>query len=374
MSEASAELHCHESEELDSIASDDEESQQAAFSQANPDAPVREVRLELGMEFENLDHFKKAVKKFNINIGRIIFFSRVDSTRCKAICYDESCPWQIYCAKWSYPLSFQVKTFVNEHTCSRVNKNKSADDKWVVEELEKKIRDHPDMTQRQSQDFFKKEYDVIVNERKIYRAMMKAKELIEGSEIAQYAVLRDYANEIMRTNPGSTVRIRLDGTFLKGYYPDQLLTAIGHDANNHIYPISYAVVECECKDSWEWFLELLQEDLGDAAINVINFMSDMQKLLSFIGYNHIVALLFSTRASSLLCMRTLENSRGDIELNMAMWRCAKATTSQEFNAVLDRIKRVNPHTWEYPNRILPSQWSRSSFSEYPKSDNYTNNN
>ncbi|RYR25264.1 hypothetical protein Ahy_B02g058940 [Arachis hypogaea] len=317
----SAGMHCYESEELDSIASDDEDSQQAAFPQANPDAPVREVRLEVGMEFENLEHFKKAVRKFNINLGRSIFFPRIDSTRCKAICYDEDCPWQIYCAKRSFPLSFQVKTFVNEHTCSRVNKNKSADGKWVVEELEDKIRDHPDMTQRQAHDFFKKEFDVIVNERKIYRAMVKAKELIEGSEIAQYALLRDYANEIIRTNPGSTVRIStdyvegtgykfkriyiclegckkgfsvgcrpfigLDGTFLKGYYPGQLLTAIGHDANNHIYPIAYAMVECECKDSWKWFLELLQQDLGDAAINGINFMSDMQKVMVSILIVHV---------------------------------------------------------------------------------------
>ncbi|RYR02116.1 hypothetical protein Ahy_B06g080945 [Arachis hypogaea] len=74
-------MHCYESEELDSVASDDEDSQQAAFPQANPDAPVRKIRLELGMEFENLDHFKKAVKKFNINIGRNIFFPIVDSTR-----------------------------------------------------------------------------------------------------------------------------------------------------------------------------------------------------------------------------------------------------------------------------------------------------
>ncbi|RYQ97569.1 hypothetical protein Ahy_B08g093647 [Arachis hypogaea] len=81
MSEASAGMHCYESEELDSVASDDEDSEQAAFPQANPDAPVREVRLELGMEFENLDHFKKAVRKFNINLGRSVFFPRVDSTR-----------------------------------------------------------------------------------------------------------------------------------------------------------------------------------------------------------------------------------------------------------------------------------------------------
>ncbi|RYR25915.1 hypothetical protein Ahy_B02g059950 [Arachis hypogaea] len=44
MSEASAGMHCYESEELDSVASDDEDSQQATFPQANPNAPVREVR------------------------------------------------------------------------------------------------------------------------------------------------------------------------------------------------------------------------------------------------------------------------------------------------------------------------------------------
>ncbi|RYQ94425.1 hypothetical protein Ahy_B08g089331 [Arachis hypogaea] len=81
MAGPSAGMHCYESEELDSVASDDEDSQQAAFPQANPDAPVREVRLEVGMEFENLEHFKKAVRKFNINLGRSIFFPRVDSTR-----------------------------------------------------------------------------------------------------------------------------------------------------------------------------------------------------------------------------------------------------------------------------------------------------
>ncbi|KAL4390820.1 hypothetical protein AHAS_Ahas03G0183300 [Arachis hypogaea] len=72
--------------------------------------------------------------------------------------------------------------------------------------------------------------------------------------------------------------IGLDGTFIRGYYGGQLLTAIGHDANNHIYPIAYAVVESENKESWKWFLEILQEDVGDFQANGFNFMSDMQKV------------------------------------------------------------------------------------------------
>ncbi|RYQ90308.1 hypothetical protein Ahy_B09g096465 isoform A [Arachis hypogaea] len=202
--------------------------------------------------------------------------------------------------------------------------------------------------------------------------MKKAKEWIEGSEIAQYARLRDYGNQILKTNPGSTVRIQtnpmpdsnpvflriyvcfeackkgfvggcrpfigLDGTFIRGYYGGQLLTAIGQDANNHIYPIAYAVVESENKDSWKWFLEILKEDVGDFQANGFNFMSDMQKL------------------------------------KMCMWSCAKATTTQDFNAAMERLKSINAGAWEYLHKISPKQWSRAHFSEYPKLDNYTNNN
>nr|XP_025664552.1 uncharacterized protein LOC112762976 [Arachis hypogaea] len=228
------------SKDLHSIASDDD-TKTPVFPQSNTDAPVSQVRLELGMEFETLNQFRKAIRKFNIHIGRSIFFARCDSTRSKAICYDEDCPCR------------------NNHCMS-------ADRKWIIDELEERIRVQPNLTVREADQYFRAEYDVLINERKIYRSMKKAKERIEGSEIAQYARLHDYGNEILKINPGST-----------RYYGGQLLTAIGQDANNHIYPIAYAIVESENKESWKWFLEILQEDVGDFQANGFNFLSDMQK-------------------------------------------------------------------------------------------------
>ena len=55
--------------------------------------------------------------------------------------------------------------------------------------------------------------------------------------------------------------IGLDGCFLKGLHKGQLLTAVGVDPNNQYYPIAYAVVETETRESWLWFLEFLQDDL-----------------------------------------------------------------------------------------------------------------
>ena len=48
--------------------------------------------------------------------------------------------------------------------------------------------------------------------------------------------------------------IGLDGCFLKGPMKGELLSAIGRDANNQIYPIAWAVVEYENLSSWKWFL------------------------------------------------------------------------------------------------------------------------
>ncbi|RYR65371.1 hypothetical protein Ahy_A03g011302 [Arachis hypogaea] len=135
---------------MHSIPSDEDSDETPVFSQSNVDAPVSQVRLEVGMEFETLNQFRKAVRKFNINIGRSIFFARCDSTRSKAICYDEDCPWQIYCAKRTFPASYQVKTFFNEHTCSRDSHYKSADEKWVIDELEERIRVQPNLTVREA--------------------------------------------------------------------------------------------------------------------------------------------------------------------------------------------------------------------------------
>ncbi|XP_072073915.1 uncharacterized protein [Arachis hypogaea] len=141
--------------------------------------------------------------------------------------------------------------------------------------------------------------------------MKKARENIEGSEREQYAELRDYLNQILLSNPGSTVYldttlmpdslplfkrvyisfeackkgfvlgcrpfIGLDGTFLKGFYGGQLLNAIGQDTNNQIFPIAYAVVDSKTRDNWKWFLENLHNDLGNYKVHGWNFISDQQK-------------------------------------------------------------------------------------------------
>jgi hypothetical protein len=41
-----------------------------------------------------------------------------------------------------------------------------------------------------------------------------------------------------------------------------MLTAVGIDPNDCIYPIALAIVEVESLATWKWFLETLKADLG----------------------------------------------------------------------------------------------------------------
>ncbi|GJR30840.1 mutator type transposase [Tanacetum coccineum] len=86
----------------------------------------------------------------------------------------------------------------------------------------------------------------------------------------------------------------LDGCFMSSPWPGQILTAVGVDANNRIYPVAYVIVEAESKASWCWFLNLLREDLGIEANFNYTFISDRQKL------NNRVEPIFRAKCDLLL--------------------------------------------------------------------------
>ncbi|CAI9290678.1 unnamed protein product [Lactuca saligna] len=71
--------------------------------------------------------------------------------------------------------------------------------------------------------------------------------------------------------------IGLDGSFLKGTCKGELLTAIGRDANNQVYPIAWLVVDIENKANWKWFLELLIDDLNLLNRGGFTVISDQHK-------------------------------------------------------------------------------------------------
>ncbi|KAI3685979.1 hypothetical protein L1987_79648 [Smallanthus sonchifolius] len=285
--------------------------------------------------------------------------------------------------------SWMVKTLITEHTCLQTRNPKSCTSSFIAEQLVEQVAENPEIPVTVVQDQFARKYEVGVSRMQAYRARAKAKKVVEGDYTKQYAMLKDYALKLKDKNPGTTVKFEvypqpnpsentrkfkriyvclgplkegfkalgrdlqgLDGAFMKGPYPGQILSAIGVDCNNGIYPVCYAIVESENLSSWTWFLELLGDDLDLCKQSKFTFISDRQK--------------------GLIPAITKGSFRGKLYKYM-LWKCATATTIPKYRSAMEELKAFNNKAHSWLCKISPLHCSRSHFSGRALSDVLLNN-
>ena len=61
-----------------------------------------------------------------------------------------------------------------------------------------------------------------------------------------------------------------------------MLTTVGVDPNNCIFPISMGYVEVESKSTWKWFLETHKQDLGIQNTYPWTIMTDKQTVIYYV--------------------------------------------------------------------------------------------
>ena len=226
-----------------------------------------------------------------------------------------------YLAKVPREKSYRLKTLNLTHTCTRSYKNPRCTASYIGKKLLKKVRRQPDIRLKDIQDAMHEKYVDDISAGKASRARGKAQEAVDGAYTAQFNQLWEYCDELRRCSPGSTILMKvhtyndgdlaaehdlaiglpyfqriyiclegckkgflagcrpiigLDACHLKTKTGGQLMCAVGRDPNDEYFPLAYAVVEAETKDSWTWFLNLLLADIGDARTWV--FISDQQKV------------------------------------------------------------------------------------------------
>ena len=120
--------------------------------------------------------------------------------------------------------------------------------------------------------------------------------------------------------------IGLDGCFLKTETKGQLLSAVGRDGNNQMFPISWAVVEGENQDSWTWFIKLLMQDLGIFDGLSWTVISDQQKVSNCHLHNNIIKQSYLSTVQ-LICpnnfLQGLENAVSYLLPHAEHTKCAR---------------------------------------------------
>ncbi|XP_062147750.1 uncharacterized protein LOC133856711 [Alnus glutinosa] len=359
--------------------------------------------LKLKMKFSSLQLFREVVKQYNAQRGKDIQFVKNERARCVAVCRDPSCDYRVYCRQMSDEQSFEVRSLRPKQYCTRVYKSSIVNSRWISDKLFDKFKIQPDMPLEVIQDEVKRKWNVEVTRSQIYRGRRRAGKQIFGNLGEQYDRLWDYCETLRQTNKGSCAMMKverptpdsepmlqrlymslpamkqgflegcrpvigLDGCFLKGPYKGTLLAAVGRNANNNMYPIAIAVVEAEIKESWTWFMECLVSDLGSHARHVRPAsISNRQKGL-IPSFDAVIPT-----ADHRICVRHLYANFRDkgfrgVALKELLWAAASSYTDIEFRHHMEEIKKLNLAAFEYLDKIDPSGWSRSWFSDYPKCD------
>ncbi|KAK9029558.1 hypothetical protein V6N11_026671 [Hibiscus sabdariffa] len=277
------------------------------------DSSTAHPRFELGTIFENSQQFKEALYAYAVGNRFDFKFVSNKKEKVRVVCKGKGCPFVVHASRDKSDGCFKVKTLVTDHNCSVTFKNSRANFKFVGKHFISKLRILLTLRSVQMIKLGRENLNFELNKKLCSRARKLALEKIRGSVVHEFHRLWDYVNTLRaadvrgtfdlvveRPNVTDIPKFRriyvcfsalregfkmycrpvvgLDGCFLKGSFKGEILSAVGRDCNNQIFPIAWAVVEVENRETWAWFLNNLQHDIGFGDGDGCTLLSDMQKV------------------------------------------------------------------------------------------------
>ncbi|XP_068328052.1 uncharacterized protein [Pyrus communis] len=266
---------------------------------------MKNLKFTLGIIFRDNVQFKRAVMMYSLVNGYgEIHFHRNEKLKITVKCAKD-CPWMCVAGKMYGSNNIQIKTVIDDHTCGRTWANKNMTTSLLPDLYLNRIKLNPTWPVESFLSTVESEWNHGCTKMKAYKALNKDFKIIEGKHAEQYTKLWDFVEEVRRTNPGSTVKLKLDegrfhmiyvcleackegfkagcrsligldGCHLKVLHGGLLLCVVGIDPKDETWIIAYAVVEMENKATWIWFLQLLADDVSIENQNGWTFISDKQ--------------------------------------------------------------------------------------------------
>nr|GEW43634.1 hypothetical protein [Tanacetum cinerariifolium] len=236
-----------------------------------------------------------------------------------------------------------VKTYKDTYTCLQSREIKHYTYKFLSEKIFEQVRVNPNIPVKAVQDQLQRELEYTNPNTTVKITVERNTDPYLPTRVFQrlYVCLGalKLGFRVCRID-----LLGLDGAFMKGAFPGQVLVAVGLDSNNGIYPLAYALVEAETKSSWCWFLQCLGDDI------------DLHPNLNFTFIND--------RQKHEWCGQAYKD---------LLWRAASATNVRDFKTCILELKTMNPKVHEWLNKIPAEHWARSYFSGRAKSDLLLNN-
>ncbi|BFG14706.1 hypothetical protein CerSpe_009800 [Prunus speciosa] len=137
------------------------------------------------MQFANKDELKEAIREYAIVQGRNVKLVKNDNKRIQAKCVGHTrCPFILFASKIDTDeQTFAINTLSLEHECTRVDKLKYTNSRWLSNRFANKIRKSPEWDVGAFQSELLEKYHMNFSRHQIYRAKSLSKVIIEGSYV-----------------------------------------------------------------------------------------------------------------------------------------------------------------------------------------------
>ena len=175
----------------------------------NEDLEQPHQQLKLHMCFKDQHQFRDALLSLHITQCRDFKYHRNSDQRIIVHCKNEHCKFCIVAAVIKGENTFVIKKMRIQHTCPSSTETSRVSAKWLAKQYEPLFRSDVSTSIHTLIDACMEKYGVDVPKAMAYRAKNLAVEAVLGDHRKQYPRLRDYAQTVMDTNPGSRVVVTI---------------------------------------------------------------------------------------------------------------------------------------------------------------------
>ncbi|PWA79084.1 hypothetical protein CTI12_AA209650 [Artemisia annua] len=177
----------------------------------DPNVPWDQMIPLLGMKFEHPDQLKECLINYGVKHGYQLWFKRNDYRNVAVLCGRNVEEGRLWAGWMQNEATFQIKTLIPNHTCSRnYDLGSLVTYKWLAKQFAHEVVRNPKISYRQMKADTKEKYKINVSVGMCKRAKQRAVYDHEGGLIDHYAKLWDYREQILITNPGSSVHLDVD--------------------------------------------------------------------------------------------------------------------------------------------------------------------
>ncbi|KAM6580961.1 hypothetical protein CsatA_004735 [Cannabis sativa] len=231
----------------------------------------------------------------------------------------------------------------------------------------------------------KHKYGVRMNYMKAWRSKEHEQEELRGKANESYKLLPGFSHMLQKTNPETIVHMQteddssfkylfvaldasikgwkkckpiivVDGTFLKSTYGGTLLSACTQDANGHIFPLAFSVVDSENNNSWQWFFTKVRETYGIREEQCL--ISDRHESIIKAACQVFPEITHCYCVYHLLSNLKATFKKNASKLDKPFFAAARAYTERKFEYHMSELDCLDIRVRPYLQQVGYQKWSR----------------